>query len=82
MAKTRLHKAGLEAVKLLRKQKHQAGLPFMINSNTLDPHQCYLEYPDGSMKIVEANSQKTDFIIVEDVNPQFVMRIKKKLKLI
>jgi hypothetical protein len=82
MATTRVHKSGLEAVRLLRKKKHRQGLPFMINSNTLETNQCYLEYPDGSMKIVEANSKKTDFVIIEDVDPQFAIFLKKKLKLI
>lgn len=82
MATTRVHKSGLEAVRLLRKKKHAQGLPFMINSSTLESYQCYLEFPDGSMKIAEANSKKTDFIIIEDVDPRFAIFLKKKLKLI
>jgi hypothetical protein len=81
MTTTRLHKAGLEAVRLLRKKKHSQGLPFMINSNTLDTNQCYLEYPDGSIKIAEANTEKTGFVIIEEVDPRFAITLKRKLKL-
>ena len=43
-------------IKSLRKEKLSQGLPFMINSEDLPSYQCYLEYPDGSIKIAEANS--------------------------
>lgn len=82
MAATRLQKSGLEAIRLLRKTKHAKGLPFMINSNTLASHQCYFEYPDGSMKVVQANSSKTDFVVISDVDPRFATYLRKKLKLI
>lgn len=82
MPTSRLYKSGLEAIRILRKKKHAQGLPFMINSNTLAPHQCYYEYPDGTMKVVQANSSKTDFIIVRDVDPGFASDLRKKLKLI
>jgi hypothetical protein len=82
MTAKRIEQSGLEAVKLLRKKKHRQGLPFMINSDILPPDQCYLEYPDGSMKVVEANSRKSDFVVIEDVNPKFAKQLKKKLKLI
>ncbi len=51
-----LEKRGNDAVKRLRKTKHEKGLPFMINSKTLPPNQCYLEYPDGSIALVNIKS--------------------------
>ena len=38
-------------VKKLREQKLRAGLPFMINVNELSSNQCYVEYPNGVIKL-------------------------------
>lgn len=43
---------GTKAVHRLRERKLRHGLPFMINSKELAANQCYLEYPDGSIKLV------------------------------
>jgi len=82
MTAKRMEKSGLNAIKLLREKKHKQGLPFMINSDLLDSDECYLEYPDGSMKVVVANAKKTDFKVIEELDPLQADRIKKKLKLI
>ena len=47
-----IEEIGNAAVRKLRVQKLLAGLPFMINSDDLEKNQCYLEYPDGSIKLV------------------------------
>jgi hypothetical protein len=51
----------------------------MINSEILDTHQCFLEYPDGSFKIVEACSINCDFKIIMDAPLLMIKHIKKQL---
>jgi hypothetical protein len=75
-------KSALKAIKLLRKKKLSQGLPFMINSDMLESHQCFLEYPDGSIKIVEANSKDQDFRIVFEYNSEAANDLRRRLKLI
>ena len=48
-------------VKKLRMQKLKAGFPFMINMKELDTSQCYLEYPNGSIKL-----GRRDFRVCDD----------------
>jgi hypothetical protein len=81
MAK-RLERTGLKTIKLLREKKLNQGRPFMINSEILPPEQCYMEYPDGSIKIVEANVKELDFIVIEELDSTEINRLKRKLKLI
>jgi hypothetical protein len=54
----------------------------MINSEDLPSYQCYLEYPDGSIKIAEANSRESDFKIVGELDFLNAEVFKRKLKLI
>ena len=77
-----LEKSSLKAIKSLRKKKLSQGLPFMINSDTLDSDQCYLEYPDGIIKIAEANTKGHDFKIVFEFDSNESDRLRRKLKLI
>ena len=72
----------LNKIKSLRKEKLAQGLPFMINSDELPSYQCYLEYPDGSIKIAEANSGESDFKIVGELDFLNAEVFKRKLKLI
>lgn len=76
------NKYAIKRIKSLRKEKLSQGLPFMINSDDLPPYQCYLEYPDGSIKIAQANSKDSDFIIVEELDFLNAEVFKRKLKLI
>jgi hypothetical protein len=69
-------------IKSLRKEKLSQGLPFMINSEDLPSYQCYLEFPDGSIKIAEANSRESDFKIVGELDFLNAEVFKRKLKLI
>jgi hypothetical protein len=56
-----IEKRGTAAVRRLRRQKLEKGLPFMINSNDLPPNQCYLEFPDGSIQLAALAENKRDF---------------------
>lgn len=82
MANENQDKITLQAIKNLRKQKLSQGIPFMINSHFLDPHQCFIEYPDGHIKIAEANSKECDFKIVFECTLSDSDLWRKRLKLI
>ncbi|MEO6329488.1 MAG: hypothetical protein ABIO55_11160 [Ginsengibacter sp.] len=78
----KIHKtSALRAIKLLRKKKFSQGLPFMINSDLLPSEQCYLEYPDGSIKLVEADSEGFDFKVLEELDHHNIKLLKRTLKL-
>lgn len=74
-------KSAIKAIKLLRKTKLKQGIPFMINSDILSSNQCYLEYPDGIIKIAEADKKQNDFIIVFEFSLRDSDDLRKKLKL-
>jgi hypothetical protein len=82
MTAKKLEKSASGAIKLLRRKKFEQGLPFMINSDMLDSDQCFLEYPDGSIKIVEADPEKCDFRVVFEYDINESNRLRRKLKLI
>ena len=75
-------KSATNKIKSLRREKLAQGIPFMINSEELPSSQCYLEYPDGSIKIVEANSQETDFKIIKELDFLNAEVLRRNLKLI
>jgi len=54
----------------------------MINSDMLDSDQCFLEYPNGSIKIVEADLKECDFRVVFEYDINESNRLRRKLKLI
>lgn len=68
-----------KVIKALRKKKLSQGIPFMINSDILEPYQCFLEYPDGSIKIAEADSTRCDFKIVFEYDTKDLQWLRKKL---
>ncbi|MEO6869491.1 MAG: hypothetical protein ABI168_07590 [Ginsengibacter sp.] len=76
------NKHTLKRIRLIRKEKLSQGLPFMINSDELPSYQCYLEYPDGSIKIAEVDSRDSDFKIVGELDFLNAEVFKRKLKLI
>jgi hypothetical protein len=82
MTAKKLEKSASKAIRQLRKKRLQQGLPFMINSDLLPSNQCYLEYPDGSMKIVEANSKGSDFKVIEELGYFDIEFVRRRLKLI
>ena len=82
LSESNKNKYAIKRIKSLRKEKLSQGLPFMINSDELPSYQCYLEYPDGSIKIAEANSGESDFLIVEELDFLNAEVFRRKLKLI
>jgi hypothetical protein len=59
---------GTSAVKKLREQKLRSGLPFMINVEELSSNQCYLEYPNGTIKLVNVAPASRDIDIVRELS--------------
>lgn len=74
--------AATKAIKELRKKKLSQGLTFMINSDILDSSQCYLEYPDGTIRIVEADTKQHDFQIVYELTKRDADAVRRKYKLV
>lgn len=74
--------AAAKAIKQLRKTKLKQGQPFMINTDVLDSSQCYMEYPDGSIKIVEADMRQRDFHVVYELSASDADAVRRKHKLI
>ena len=72
---------GLDAVRLLRKQKHRLGHPFMINLNSLPKGQFYLEYPDGSITLARINFDNKEYEVIQKLATSQVDELKKSLNL-
>ena len=77
-----MERHGYEAVRKLRKQKLESGVPFMIYANDLPTNSCYLEFADGSIKLARINKMQNDFEILESLPSQEVDRLREKYKLI
>ncbi|MCP9750447.1 hypothetical protein [Ferruginibacter sp. HRS2-29] len=81
MTLKQIERAGIDAVKMLRRTKLSGGLPFMINSDLLPPEQCYLEYPDGSIKTVVISKYDNDFKVIEELSAERIAYIRNKYEL-
>lgn len=71
---------GTEAVRKLRLQKLKNGYPFMINSKELLTNQCYLEYPDGSIKLVSITKAARNFNVIRDLSPSEAQSLRRRYK--
>ncbi|OYQ44786.1 hypothetical protein [Flavobacterium aurantiibacter] len=67
-------------VKKLREQKLRAGLPFMINVDELSSNQCYLEYPNGIIKLVSVVPTSRDINVIKELSPFEANNLRKRLK--
>ena len=81
MANADQDKITLQAIKTLRKHKLSQGIPFMINSDILDPHQCFIEHPDGLTKIAEADAKGFDFVTLHEYSLEDSNRLRRKLNI-
>lgn len=77
-----VEEVGTIAVKKLRIQKLNDGIPFMINSGELPDGQCYLEYPDGSIQLVSIVPGGRDFIPVRTLTKKEAATIRTKYNLL
>ena len=73
-----IEQIGSEAVKKLRLQKLRNGRPFMINSKDLPTDQCYLEFPDGSIKLVQLKNSAKDFTVLRTLSTDEEEKIRRK----
>jgi len=58
---------GTNRVRKLREEKLKMGLPFMINTKELASNQCYLEYPDGTIKLITVSHRTNDIDIIGEL---------------
>jgi hypothetical protein len=70
------------AIHRLREETLTAGQPFMININGLPKDQCYLEYPDRSIKLVTFVKGNHDFLTIKKLSLRDGLRLRKRLGLI
>jgi hypothetical protein len=70
-----------KAVRRLRKQKLEAGKPFLIWSDKLPKDQSYLEYPDHSIKIVSVAPDLRSFTVLQELNAMQTNDIRRELNL-
>ena len=73
-----IERKGTEAVRKLRQRKLSSGHPFMINSKDLTTNQCYLEFPDGVIKLVTIKKSARDFDIVRELSPSEAQSIRRR----
>jgi hypothetical protein len=73
-----IEQIGNKAVQKLRLQKLRDGHPFMINSKELEPNQCFLEYPDGTIQLVYLKNTAKDFTVIRTLSDseEEVIRLK------
>lgn len=55
---------GNAAIQQLRIEKLKNGFPFMINYLELPTNICYLEYPDGSIKLMTFKRDARNFTLI------------------
>jgi hypothetical protein len=77
MKRKQLEKAGIQAVKVLRRTKLSMGFPFMINTHLLSSDQCYLEYPDGSIKLVALDRNNHDLKVIRELSSEDNSSVRK-----
>lgn len=70
---------GVIVVKKLRDQKLRAGYPFMINIKELATDQCYLEYPNGNIKLVSVVHSTRDLNIIKELSAIEANKLRKRL---
>ena len=72
---------GANAVQRLRRQKLSGGFAFMVYSKDLPTNQCYLEYPDGLIRIVTTSKNNRDIAVVRDLSASEISNIRAKYNL-
>ncbi|HRD57437.1 MAG TPA: hypothetical protein PK504_05280 [Ferruginibacter sp.] len=71
-------KKGSNAVRKLREQKLRNGLPFMINVKELSTNQCYLEYPNGSIKLVSVVHSSREIDVIRELTLIEASHLRKR----
>lgn len=76
-----LNRIGTNGVRDLRRQQLSSGLPFMINSSELSTKQCYLEFPNGSIKLVSINTSGNDFDTIRVLTSKEANALRQRYKI-
>lgn len=71
---------GTNAVKRLREQKLRNGLPFMINAKELSTNQCYLEYPNGNIKLITVIQSTRDMHVIRELTSTEATNLRKRFR--
>ena len=71
-------KKGTNAVKKLREKKLRSGLPFMINVKELSTNQCYLEYPNGSIKLITVVHSARDIDVIRELTSMEATHLRQR----
>lgn len=71
-------KKGTDAVKKLRENKLKNGLPFMINTAELSTNQCYLEYPNGTIKLVTVVQSARDLHVIRELTSTEAKHLRRR----
>ena len=66
----------------LRKQKHQAGFPFMISDFFFLPeNQVFMEYPNGKVELVQFTKEQETFTLIRVLDSKEVSDFRVKYQL-
>ncbi|MGN6437000.1 MAG: hypothetical protein ACTHMM_10725 [Agriterribacter sp.] len=71
---------GTNAVLKLREQKLKNGLPFMINTKELASNQYYLEYPNGSIKLISIIPSSQNINIVRELTKDEASKLRSRFR--
>ncbi len=72
---------GGEAVKRLRVAELRRGEPFMISPPELPKDQCYLEYPDGSIRLATFNRSSGRLVFLQELSLGEIETIRRQFNL-
>ena len=70
---------GMNAVKKLRRRRLSRGDFFMINLNSLPSDHCYLEFPDGIIKVAIYEEGAKNFTILRELEDEESVELRKTL---
>lgn len=69
----------INAIRLLLKQKHAMGYPFMINVGTLPQGQFYLQYPDLSIALATIETNSNEYKIIKKFDLEELKKLKDEI---
>ena len=76
-----IEKRGRAALNLIRANALSNGKSFLIYDENLPIGQCYMEYPDGDIKIVKPSSKTFEFIVYQELDASTVLSLRQKFEL-
>lgn len=77
----KIEEIGYSAVRRLRLQKLQKGLPFLITSKDLPAKHGYLEYPTGTIDLVTIETHFREFKVIRPLTNSEANKVREHLHL-